>query len=99
MRPFGPKALTHSLARAVKSPIRCRARRFYPVPWEDTSKLVAPGAIDPDGMPPEAYGVHLWGFQIKRAIKWRRGGTIPPDSFVGIHAARLGAAKLRDHAP
>jgi len=96
---IGPKAVTHFLTKSGEIAHAMPREAFYPVPWEDTSKLVAPGAIDPDAMPPESYGVHLWGFQIKRAIKWRRGGTIPPDSFVGAHAARLGSPKLRQVSP
>lgn len=95
----GPRAVTHFLRETGEIMHAQPAEAFYPVPWEDHARIVAPGAINLDMLPRSARAIHLWGSHVRRVMKWRYRGQIPRDSLLGQLRERHGPARLSDRTP
>lgn len=95
----GPRALTHHLKATGEITRALPMETFYPFAWNEVDRFTTPGRLRPSDIPKACVALHLWGFHIKRRIRRRHGGKIPPDSYLGSVRRELGPAKLRDVVP
>lgn len=81
---IGPRALTHFLEETGESTQALPVEAFYAIPQSDAARFLEPGAITPEGLPAEAWGVHLWAKDLRSVLDARYGGHVPEGSFLDL---------------
>lgn len=92
----GPKALTAYLEQHDEIKFAMPIEVFYPVPIERHVVFLEPGGIHDGMFGPDTHAIHLWASSLRETIRDKFGGTIPPDSYLGL---RLDAAREAGFIP
>lgn len=95
----GPRALTAYLRETGEIAKALPQTAFYPVPWQETRRLVTARGLTDGEIPPECHGVHLWGFHLRRALARLPGRRAEEGSFVARASDRLIPRELRRLIP
>lgn len=85
----GPRALTHFARQSGEIVHALPVTAFYAIPQAEAARFVRPGDITYASLPPGAFGVHLWGRDLRRVIETDFRGEIPKDSFLGYLLGEL----------
>lgn len=78
----GPRYLSNVLAETGEIGHALPQAAFYAVPVGQCGRFAEPGGFDPDELPGEAYGVHLWANKLRAHLRNRCGGRIPAGSYL-----------------
>lgn len=81
---IGPRALTHYLKETGELSYALPVSAFYAVPMCDAARFLEPGGITRANLPKEAWGVHLWGKQLRQAMAKRGAEPVPEGSFLDL---------------
>ncbi len=83
----GPRMVTHFSRKTGEVIHALPPETFYSIPHSDTRRFLIPGALEDADLPDAAFGVHLWGGELRRIMAEEFDGQIPPDSFLGRYVA------------
>lgn len=80
----GPRALTHFATLTGDAARAMPPQAFYPVPIGEVRRFLVPGALRPDDLPADSFGVHLWGKELRADLEDSFGGVVPRGSFLDM---------------
>lgn len=79
----GPRAVTLFARQSGEIVHAQPPSAFYSIPHGEARRFLVPGELDEADLPRSAWGVHLWGGELRRVLNEEFAGQIPPDSFLG----------------
>lgn len=77
----GPGLITYYMKKFQEDKFALPPAVFYCIPIEEVGKLLTPFAITKSSLPKTAYGVHLWGKELRAQLD-EIGGEIPKNCFL-----------------
>lgn len=80
----GPRALTHFATLTGDVGRAMPPQAFYPVPIHAVRRFLTPGALRPEDLPADSFGVHLWGRELRAELAGSFGGRVPRGSFLDL---------------
>lgn len=79
---IGPRALSHYLHIYDEFKYAMPVSAFYAIPLDRAHEFAIPGKITLDDLPEGAWGVHLWGKELRQYLKQHCAGEPPEGSFL-----------------
>lgn len=83
----GPRAVTLFAERSGEVLQALPIDAFYRIPHDEAWRFVTPGALSSKDFPGTSWGAHLWGGEVRRILRQKFQGKVPPDSFLGRYIA------------
>lgn len=93
---LGPAGLTHYLTQNGECENALAGDTFYHIPIADVRRFVEPGALTQADFPETAWGVHLWGKELRAVITAQYSGVIPKGSYLRWVMDNYGADDLSE---
>jgi hypothetical protein len=85
---IGPRGLTHHLKRHDEFSHALPIEAFYPIPLNDAQLFLQPERLSRAHFGRNTYAVHLWGKELRQAIRRSSEGVVHPLSFLGQEIIR-----------
>ncbi|MFZ1418154.1 MAG: hypothetical protein WAS93_07430 [Burkholderiaceae bacterium] len=79
---IGPRALSHYLHLHDEFKYAMPVSAFYAIPLQRAHEFAIPGKLMLDDLPKDAWGVHLWGKELRQYLKENGMETAPEGSFL-----------------
>ncbi|UXU75796.1 MULTISPECIES: hypothetical protein [unclassified Paracoccus (in: a-proteobacteria)] len=83
----GPRAVTLFARQSGEIRHALPPTAFYAIPHHAARSLLVPGGLSAGMLPEDAYGVHLWGGELRRILTDEFDGRVPATSFLGQQLA------------
>ena len=81
----GPRALSYYLHMHDESKYAMPVSAFYAISLSRAHEFAIPGKLTLNDLPQDAWGVHLWGKELRQYLKENAMDTAPESSFLSIY--------------